>query len=52
MKNAVEYRGMWLAKNSAAYEMHEKKNFKDLDKHLKELETKNKELMQRYESRK
>jgi hypothetical protein len=52
MKNAVQYKGQWLAKASDAFEMFEKKEFAQLDKHLKELEQKNRELVQRYATRK
>lgn len=48
MNNAVNYRGMWLAKNSDAYKLWELKEFKKLDAHLKEVEQRAKDLMQRY----
>lgn len=47
----ITYRGIILAKNSEAYELHEKKDFAKLDKLLKEVDQKSKELIQRYESR-
>jgi len=50
MKNAVEYKGIWLARNSESYEMWEKKDFAKLDKHMKELDVKEKELQKRYKS--
>jgi hypothetical protein len=51
MKNAVVYRGQMLAKNSEAFTLWDLKEFKKLDAHLKELERKQKELIERYESR-
>ena len=35
MNNAVEYRGVWLAKGSESYALWEKKDFKKLEKHMK-----------------
>jgi hypothetical protein len=40
MKNAVLYRGQWLARNSRAFELFEAKNYKALDQHLKEVHQK------------
>ena len=51
MKNAVEYKGWQLAKNSESYELWEKKDFSKLDKHLKALDVKEKELQNRYKSK-
>lgn len=48
MKNAVLYKGVWLARNTTSYELYDKKEFGALDKHLKELDTKGKELMNKY----
>lgn len=51
MNNAVFYRGMWLVRNSRAYELyHDKddKGHKILDKHLKQLAAAHKELLERY----
>jgi hypothetical protein len=48
MKNAVKYKDWLLAKNSESYVMWEKKEFLALDKHLKMLNVKEKELMERY----
>jgi hypothetical protein len=45
----MNYKGIWLAKNSEAYSIWEKKDFAKLDKHLKDLDTKEKELVRRYE---
>lgn len=44
----IPYRGGYLAKGSHAYELWEKKNFKALDAHLKELDRKEKDLLERY----
>jgi hypothetical protein len=51
MNNAVMYKGQLLAKNSEAYFLWDVKEFKKLDAHLKELDRKQKELMERYDSR-
>lgn len=50
MNNAVNYKGLWLAKNSEAYFLWDLKEFKKLDAHLKELDRKAKELQDRYSS--
>lgn len=44
----VYYKSYWLAKNSDAYEMWQRKDYQKLDKHLKEIEQKEKELLNRY----
>lgn len=46
----VEYKGTWLARNSEAYQIWESKDFKKLDKHLKQLQQNHVELLKRYES--
>lgn len=38
MRNAVNYKGMWLVKNSTAYALHEAGDFKKLDQHLKKVQ--------------
>ena len=50
-QNYVDYRDHRLAKNSLAYELHEKKDFKALDKHLKMLEANEKALIERYRTK-
>ncbi len=47
----VEYKGVLLAKNSEAYELWEKKGFKKLDQHMKEVEQRAKDLLTRYKSK-
>lgn len=47
----IVYRGVILAKNSEAYDLYEKKEFAKLDKLMKEVDQKGKDLIQRYESR-
>lgn len=47
----VKYRDTYLARNSEAYEMWERKDFKALDKHLKNLEQKERDLIARYEKK-
>lgn len=51
MKNAVWYKNTWLMPNSEAYTLYHLKedNRKKLDKHLKELDAKQKELATRYD---
>jgi len=49
MKDAVFYKGVWLAKNSEAKELYDKQEFQKLDKLMKEVDTAAKELMRRYE---
>ena len=48
----VKYKDVWLAKNSDAYAMWEKKDFKQLDQHLKALDQKEKDLLKRYSKEK
>jgi hypothetical protein len=45
----VEYKGCWLAKNSVAYELWAKNEIAKLDKHMKELDRNNEELIKRYQ---
>lgn len=52
MNNAVWYRDGLLARNSEAYFLWEVKEFKKLDAHLKELDRKQKELIERYDQQK
>lgn len=49
MKNAVLYKGVWLAKTSMAYALYDAKSFEALDKHLKQLDQNERELLKRYE---
>lgn len=49
MKNAVLYKGVWLAKTSMAYALYDSKRFEALDKHLKQLDQNERELLKRYE---
>ena len=48
----VEYKGIVLAKNSEAYTLWEKKEFKKLDQHMKMLEQKEQDLIERYNKEK
>lgn len=48
----VEYKGIVLAKNSEAYALWEKKEFKKLDQHMKMLEQKEQDLIERYNKEK
>lgn len=52
MNKAVEYRGILLMPGSQAYELFHSKDSdakKKLDKHMKEVEQRHKELIQRYD---
>lgn len=44
----VEYKGILLMPNSTAYDLWIRKEFKLLDRHMKELDQKEKDLMERY----
>jgi hypothetical protein len=51
MNNAVWYKDSWLMRNSWAYALYHDKNdigHKMLDKHLKEVKQKQKDLVDRY----
>lgn len=50
MSNVV-YKGVRLGKSSDAYAMWEKKDFKKLDQHLKQLDQNNIDLLKRYEKK-
>lgn len=55
MRGAVFYRNTWLMPNSEAYALYHSKEEKarsKLDKHLKDLDAKQKELLQRYDKAK
>lgn len=45
---SVVYKGVELSRNSRAYELLDKKNFKALDTHLKEIDAKQKQHLARY----
>lgn len=44
MNNFVQYKHWWLSRNSEAYSLLEKKEFKKLDSHMREVEQKRKDL--------
>ena len=46
-KSAVKYRDTWLAPASKGLEMFQDKKFKELDQHLKELDRKEKQLLEK-----
>ena len=48
----VPYKNTWLARNSDAYDMWERKDFQALDKHLKKLDQDAKDLIKRYADKK
>lgn len=48
LSKVVKYKEWSLARNSKAYELYETKDFKALDKHLKQLDKNNEELVKRY----
>ena len=35
---AIQYKGVWLAPGSTAYELYQDRKLKELDQHLKQLE--------------
>lgn len=47
----VLYKGVYLTKGSHGLELYEKKDFKALDAHMKELDRKEKDLMERYRTK-
>lgn len=49
MRKAPEYKGVLLMPGSVAFELYQEGDFKKLDKHMKELEQKDKDLKERYE---
>ena len=44
-RNAVQYKGVWLAPNSQAFQLYHDKKFKELDIHMKEVDEREKRLM-------
>lgn len=48
MKNAVFYKNAWLMKNSKAYELYQAGEYEKLDKHLKQLDLNERELLKKY----
>lgn len=44
----VKYKDNFLAYNSEAYHLWDTKSFKELDRHLKELDQKEQDLLRRY----
>ncbi len=51
MKNAVLYKNSWLMRNSRAYELHERGEFKLLDAHMKQLAAEADALTKRYDKK-
>ena len=49
MKNAVLYKGIWLCKGSHSKALHDEGKLEALDKHLKQLDQNERELIKRYE---
>lgn len=47
-KNYVKYKNVWLHKNSYAYHLHKEGEFEKLDKHMKQLDLNEKQLLERY----
>jgi hypothetical protein len=43
----IKYKDGWIAKGSFAYEMYEKKQFEQLDKHIKMLQQKEENLIKK-----
>ena len=44
-RNAVRYKGIWLAPNSRAFQLYQEKKFKELDIHMKEVDEREKRLL-------
>lgn len=44
-RNAVQYKGIWLAPGSRAFQLHQEKKFKELDIHMKEVDEREKRLL-------
>lgn len=42
---AVQYKGIWLAPGSLAFQLHTDKKFKELDQHMKTVEEKDRRLV-------
>lgn len=45
-RNAIHYKGTWLAPGSQAFQLHQDKKFKELDQHLKALDEKERKLVE------
>jgi hypothetical protein len=46
-RNAIEYKGTWLAPGSRAHQLHTEKKFKELDQHMKEVDERDRQLLER-----
>lgn len=44
-RNAVQYKGIWLAPNSQAFQLYQDKKFKELDIHMKEVDERERKLL-------
>jgi hypothetical protein len=44
----IKYKDGWIAKGSQAYELYEKKEFDKLDAHIKKLQQKELDLINKY----
>lgn len=45
-RNAIHYKGFWLAPGSLAHQLHTDKKFKELDQHIKAVEEKDRKLLE------
>lgn len=45
-RNAVQYKGIWLAPNSQAFQLHTEKKFKELDQHMKEVDERDRKILE------
>lgn len=49
MNKYFEYKGLWLMRGSTAYELYAAGELVSLDKHLRQLDQNERELLKRYE---
>ena len=45
-RNAVQYKGVWLAPNSQAFQLYQDKKFRELDQLMKEVAERDRQLME------
>lgn len=45
-RNAVQYKGIWLAPGSQAHQLHTEKKFKELDQLMKEVAERDRKILE------
>lgn len=45
-RNAVQYKGIWLAPNSQAFQLYQDKKFKELDQLMKEVAERDRKILE------